>query len=91
MKGDLLISINNKTVSGLRHSQVVELLKDVARRETDIKIVVCEVNIKIILFLININLSINIDIEKMKKNCHFFQIEHHFVHGDIGWPYRQSF
>jgi len=41
-KGDLLISINNKTVSGLRHSQVVELLKDVARRETDIKIVVCE-------------------------------------------------
>ena len=42
-KGDLLMSINNRAVAGLRHCQVVELLKDVAKRETDIRIVVCEV------------------------------------------------
>jgi len=45
-KGDLLMSINNRAVAGLRHCQVVELLKDVAKRETDIRIVVCEFNYK---------------------------------------------
>ena len=38
-----MISINDKSVTGLRHSQVVEVLKDVAKREVNIKIVVTEV------------------------------------------------
>lgn len=41
--GDLLISVNGKSISGLRHSQVVEILKEVARKEREIKIVLSEV------------------------------------------------
>ena len=44
--GDLLISVNGKSVSGLRHPQVVELLKEVARKERDIKIILAEVYTK---------------------------------------------
>ena len=42
--GDLLISVNGKSIAGLRHSQVVEMLKEVARKERDITIVVSEVH-----------------------------------------------
>ena len=42
--GDLLISVNGKSVSGLRHPQVVELLKEVARKEREIKIILAEVD-----------------------------------------------
>ena len=44
--GDLLISVNGKSVGGLRHSQVVEILKEVARKEREIKIILSEVKQK---------------------------------------------
>lgn len=43
--GDLIVSINKKKVGSMRHNQVVELLKDIAKKEKEIKLVLCEVNI----------------------------------------------
>ena len=45
--GDLIVSINKKKVGSMRHNQVVELLKDIAKKEKEIQLVLCEVNSKL--------------------------------------------
>lgn len=44
--GDLIISINKKKVGSMRHNQVVELLKDIAKKEKEIQLVLCEFDYK---------------------------------------------
>ncbi|CBY15753.1 unnamed protein product [Oikopleura dioica] len=44
--GDLIVSINKKKVGSMRHNQVVELLKDIAKKEKEIKLVLCEFDYK---------------------------------------------
>ena len=46
--GDLIVSINKKKVGSMRHNQVVELLKDIAKKEKEIQLVLCEVNSKLV-------------------------------------------
>ena len=78
-------------MTGLRHTQVVELLKDVAKRETDIKIIVCEV-----IFIFGTNhfstfFSSTTKTVIMRIVSHSSQNLPLSVRGVTGWPYPHTF